>query len=1094
MTQTERWLKARRSGLAARVWWAGALLTLGLLLGSLGLGVLLGRLGAYSQAPVSVLVGWAVAVALVVWAVRWCWGELQRVRPAELAREIESARALRNGSIAGLAEQVPESGSETLVEYADQCAVGWLEQNGAPALGKPNRRTARSLGLGGSVLAAGIAAFTFAGPLTPGGAKFWSPWATIRGPRGPVAISVDKTEIRRGDSVVVSVTAFGRPAANLWLRAPGEAWSSRALVLDSIGSARAVLGPLTSDRYIHAVSGGHGSDTLHVAVRIPALISDLRILASFPRYLDREDEPITGGPEPVSLPVGTQLSSSGRVTVPLAAAAWRDGTRVAELNVEDRGFDGGFRVTRSGSWRLHVTATDGGGLEEAPPELKIVAVPDSAPVVAIPIPMADTSISVSLRQPVVIDAHDDYGLVRVEVLSWRVSPLGGVGDSLVDTVSLPGGPVDRAVLQWTLDLNARGFLPGDTARFKVLALDNAPRTQTGESRTFSLWLPTVAELRLEIGDRSAALAEGADSLTEAQRELAQRLDDLAAERQRDADATPLGGESQGDLPFETVERAQQLSDEQERALERAQELKQELQELSEAAWSAGITDPEFHKQLRDLQELLDMALTEDMLDRLDALREAIEELDPEGVREALRQLADAADEMRNQLERGRELFERAAIEGGLTTAAAEAEELAARQDEWNDAVTEAGSDSSLAAEEQALSERADSLASQLDQLGERLAEAGTTPSELGSSTERAERAAGQMRDAAQQAGQGQRRDARRSGESASASLEPLAAELERQRDELREEWRGEVVEAMDRALVETARLAGQQQDVMRRLNRGESGPDVRATQAAARAGVDKVRERLEDAAGKNALVSPQTGAALGFARLRMSEALEQLQRATPNTRQAGEMAGEAVDGLNAVAFQLLRSRSEVAGAESGSGLMEAMEQLAQMAEQQGQINSQSSGMLSLMPSAGEQLMRELQALAQQQRSLANELDQLDAGGDVSGAGELAEDAREIARELESARLDPGTIERQEQLFRRLLDAGRTLRSEEEDEREERVSESADPLNFRLPLGGGPVAGGEPRFRYPTWAELRTLSPAERRLVLNYFRRLNDGRP
>jgi hypothetical protein len=174
--------------------------------------------------------------------------------------------------------------------------------------------------------------------------------------------------------------------------------------------------------------------------------------------------------------------------------------------------------------------------------------------------------------------------------------------------------------------------------------------------------------------------------------------------------------------------------------------------------------------------------------------------------------------------------------------------------------------------------------------------------------------------------------------------------------------------------------------------------------------------------------------------------------------------------------------------------MEAMEQLAQMAEQQGQINSQSSGMLSLMPSAGEQLMRELQALAQQQRSLANELDQLDAGGDVSGAGELAEDAREIARELESARLDPGTIERQEQLFRRLLDAGRTLRSEEEDEREERVSESADPLNFRLPLGGGPVAGGEPRFRYPTWAELRTLSPAERRLVLNYFRRLNDGRP
>jgi hypothetical protein len=126
--------------------------------------------------------------------------------------------------------------------------------------------------------------------------------------------------------------------------------------------------------------------------------------------------------------------------------------------------------------------------------------------------------------------------------------------------------------------------------------------------------------------------------------------------------------------------------------------------------------------------------------------------------------------------------------------------------------------------------------------------------------------------------------------------------------------------------------------------------------------------------------------------------------------------------------------------------------------------------------------------------MANQLDQLHGEGEVGGADELAEEAREIARELEAARLDQQTVERQEQLFRRLLDAGRTLRSDEEDEREERVSETADPLNLGRPSPDLTVPVDEPRYRYPTWSELRSLSPAERRLVLDYFRRLNDARP
>jgi len=191
----------------------------------------------------------------------------------------------------------------------------------------------------------------------------------------------------------------------------------------------------------------------------------------------------------------------------------------------------------------------------------------------------------------------------------------------------------------------------------------------------------------------------------------------------------------------------------------------------------------------------------------------------------------------------------------------------------------------------------------------------------------------------------------------------------------------------------------------------------------------------------------------------------------------------------------LRSRGEVQGAESGSGLEEAIEKMAQLAAQQQALNGQSGGMLPLMPMGGEGLLQDLRALAERQRRLAAELERMNAEGQAEGAEELAQEARDLARRLEAGQLDRRTIERQERLFRRLLDQGRTLRGEEEDEEKERTSQTARPEHVRLPPALRPGAAGKgPRYPYPTWEQLQQLSPEERRLILDYFRRLNEGRP
>ena len=149
----------------------------------------------------------------------------------------------------------------------------------------------------------------------------------------------------------------------------------------------------------------------------------------------------------------------------------------------------------------------------------------------------------------------------------------------------------------------------------------------------------------------------------------------------------------------------------------------------------------------------------------------------------------------------------------------------------------------------------------------------------------------------------------------------------------------------------------------------------------------------------------------------------------------------------------------------------------------------------MMGASGDAVAQQLRALAARQRALAEQLERVQAGGANSAAGPLAQEAKELARQLEAGRLDRATIQRQQRLYHRLLDAGRTLSNDEPDENKERVSRAATGDSIHLPATLKPGATGTgPRLRYPTWEELQGLSPEQRRLVLEYFRRINAPQP
>jgi hypothetical protein len=1068
--------------LNALAWIGLALGVAALILGALAW---IARIGWFT-APYWVLLAWAMVLLAGLAVIIVARRQSAILTPVWAAGRLEDGGPWRSGAISSLLDHPAPGTSASLFAAADQARALELRASGHSALHPVTRRLKSRAAQGGVLSAVGLIILFSAGPVHGPASALWRPGAAWEATVAPVTISAEQAEIDRGENVVLHLKATGRREATLWLRGPGEPWRSQVVELDSTGRKIESIGPLRTDLFARVTSGGRGSDTIQVRVRIPAFLGSLTVTAHYPRYLELEEEPVPVSGDTLLLPAGTRLRTEGEATADLATGAWVWPSGRAPMEVDGSAFNGQFSPAASGRYRLELVTRAGGVLAGDTVFLPIRIIPDSAPSVSVAVPGVDTIAPLSLRLPLVIEAQDDYGLTQVEVESRRVSRLGVADPARRETVTLPAGRTDRAVLNFDFNLNNRGLLPGDTVRYFVRARDNSPAGQSGRSREYLLRLATLSEVRAAAREASDNVGSRLDSLAAESKRLERTTEDLSQERER-----PAAGQNRGQIDetmsYESAKRAEAVAEAQSEMMNRAEALKEALEELQRSAEAAGLNDPAWQERLKEIQEQLNRALTPELRERLAELQRALSELDPERAKEALQQLAEAQKELREALERSRELFERAAIEGDMANLAAESEELTREQEQWNEQAEQANSAKS-AAEEAELAKRTDSLAAELNRLAQEVEE--DRKEAIESAADQAEQAAQQMRQASQSAQQGQRRQAKQKGQQAAQTLNPLGEQLQQERQDMQQEWRQEVMDAMDRAMTETTRLTERQLSLSENFRRGDASAGTRSEQGALEEGVQNLLEQLQGASGKNALVSPQIAVSLSMAARQMQRAREAVSSGSPNTRDAADAAGQAVDALNAAAYQLVRSRGEVSGSGSGSGLQEAMEQMQKMAGQQGQMSQQAAGMLPMAGNSG--MQQQIRLLAAQQRAMAEELERMRAQGNSPGAAELAQEARDLARRLDAGRLDRETVDRQERLFRRMLDAGRTLQGQEQDENKERQSTAPTTDSIRLPPAlRTRLMGDDNRIRMPDWESLQRLSPEERRLVLEYFQRLSQ---
>jgi hypothetical protein len=1043
---------------------------------------------------------WLGAACGALWAWRWrrASDDAQTAHDA-VASSIEAEQKLRRGSLR-IAREIADSGP--LGAHAAMRAARSLSGTSVPRAPQ-SYGALQSIRRNALLWAAGALVAMF------GAGFFWSDGAEalahpIDAWNGSLLPDLEleaPTVVLRGTAPKVRLRGIERKTVTLELRKADGKLVSETVVLRNDVAERAL--PALDGDVTLSVTDGRARSTLHrIRVTDKPYLGDVTARASYPAYLGRVEEDVALDGVLV-LPRGTKLTLNARASVPLTSVALvsDEGGR-APLTVHGDAVQGTLVAERSARWQWRADGST--PVEELPPSFALDVRADSAPRVDIAT-TSDTMLLAGATATIDVLAMDDHELATV-VLNVRA------GDRVVARRELLSSHAPSFEGRVPLDLDALGLKGDDeTLRVDVVATDASPWRQAGRSRTLILRRAGLGERREQARAAADSVAAGAASLAKQQQQIAQQT----AEAARGARA---GGEAGQPMSFDAREKASQMAQQQRALQQQAQQLQQQAKQLADQLKGAGVLDSALAGRLSEAQRLMQEALSPAMMQRLQQLEQSAQRLDQQATRQSLDDLAKQQQALREQLERNAEMLKRAALEGNMETLRDEAQDLAKAQ-----RAMAADSSGRTPAQQRAQAERLarenEALTRNINDLTKRLREADAQRGAQRSEQARAnsEAAAQQMQQAAREP-----QSARQSAERAAQQSQQAADALAQARQEQVNDWKRETTSEIDQSIQEMMQLSQQerqmanaaQQQAQQQQQQGQQGQSSQqqqqaqqraAEQATVQNGVQQAAQRLQEAARRSQHVSQGSQRAMQEALQRAQEATQQAQKGAGQSSQGNQGNGEssaaamrdAAEAMERAASSLVRDRERANRARSASGLPEMMEEMQQLARQQQQINGQAQGM-SMMPGGegGSQAQQTAQAIARKQRQIAQRLDDV-GGSDASGrADALAREAKRLADAMERAAGDPETAARREQFLQRLLDAGRTMRREDEDKQGPRQSKPGIGATVFAPPATTATGAPASRVAAPSWEELRGLREDERRAVLQYFERLNrtEGKP
>jgi hypothetical protein len=628
--------------------------------------------------------------------------------------------------------------------------------------------------------------------------------------------------------------------------------------------------------------------------------------------------------------------------------------------------------------------------------------------------------------PLKIFASDDYGLHNLKL----VYSVNLEEENFLSIRNVFQG--NSINLDYMFDLTQMFLIPGDKVTYWVEISDNSPEKQIARSRKYIARFPSIEEIYREIEKAEKEKSEILQNTLEESLELQKEFEEKRRELMK-----------KDELDWEDKKEIEKFLEKQDKLNKDIENVAEDFQSLLEKFEDNKALSKETLEKMERIRELMEDISNEQLQEALEKLRESMEQLDPDVLRKAMEDFKFSMEDFAEKLEQTIQLLEDIKKEQSIQKALEIAEEMEEMQASLNEKTeNQEASDQKLAEQQQTIADKLDSLKEQLDKAEDLMDE--QKDSDLMQAMEelreqmQQDSLSSDLMQSMESLQKGDMQKAQQSQQSAQQKMQKMTQKLKQIQQMMAACSMMEMGDNIQKAI---SRLLIFSQLHEKSSNKFLSDPFlILHDQIAIFEGINLTLKEL--------FKTPMIILAVG------PKFLYDTNFTTSSYREL--YLKDIQKGINLMIYDLMQASSNMQQGGGGSGMQSLMQALQQMGQQQLAMNMMTQQLMMQMSQEGglsQEARAQAQRLARDEERLAENLKRIlqsnrDAQNQTSALSKIIDDLESIAHDLKRGRIDQNLIDKQERILSRLLDAQKSIHKREFSKK--RKAELSDIEDWKLP--------------------------------------------
>ena len=737
-----------------------------------------------------------------------------------------------------------------------------------------------------------------------------------------------------------------------------------------------------------------------------------------------------------------------------------------DLSSTGRSASGNFQMMESGEFTVNLVDERGiTNRDPVPYSLEIIPDHDPSLFVIKPSPVIELGSNQSI--PIHIEIEDDYGFSNLQVAYEVRRPAFLMADPYVAMFTIHDLNPDTVIqtIRTLWDLSDMFLMPEDEVHFhfELTDNDNISGPKKTVSSTFIARVPSLADL-YELSENNE------DEFMEKMITGSEEFQDL----QELFESLELESLKTKELDWDQQQSVKNALEQAKEELANLEKMTEAIESITKQAEKHDLFSSDLLDKFKELSELIQAVIPEDMMSNMENLQEALENMDMKQLQNALSELSENMAQIEQDLDRYLEIFKRLQAEQKMDELQTRMQQLFDQEQSLDREINQANDQTDqstlerLAQEEKRNFEELDNLKSLMEEASDLVEpysdKTSDDLSEMANSS-LMEQTENSMTETMQNLTQQQPQQAQSSSQASLQNMEMMMQQVMQMQQGFQKETVDDMTEKFQ-ALIQDMLYLSSQEEQLRSDVKSATRNSPRLREMASRQQVlqdqlNSIMSQMMELSKETFSITPEIGRGVGKANASMQEAKSKLTER--NVNQAGTSQEMAMAGLNEAALGLFNSIQAMQQSGSASGYEQFLQMMQQMAGQQQGANQQGMqlGMGQMAAAAQQQMM---QQMLQKQQDIRKSLEQMmnemrhsgqKGMGDLSGIGKEMD---EVIKDLQRRRFSRKTQERQQRILSRMLDSQTSMT--QRGYKDERKSTSAETLiSFEGP-GGLPADMGQ----------------------------------